>query len=437
MLKYLIETTESLMTAGLLIGLILGFAGSACGLFSQQKAGLIAAQNGKTARRILGIGVCAGLIAAGVMAYMKNATRKIDTSLWNLRNFTASLVILLLFFIFWAIRSGLQKKKPAAARVLETAAACLLALLEISFLLYALPDTLGAPYVILMTEKSVLSTNFLYKLTGIVLGILLVFLAGLAVKSCTQRLRSKQATLLMSLALIVNAVRQVTVCLRIMLTKRIIASNKTLFEISKFSSNHDKLFLYLVMAATAIVPLLLWLHSLNVKEPYNTPAEHRKIRWKWKVSRRWSALAGICLVFTVFSFVILKPITTRAVELSPVEDAEVRDGAVYVPFERVEDGHLHRFGYVTEGDTQIRFIVIKKPNSSSYGIGLDACDICGETGYYEKDGQVVCKLCDVVMNINTIGFKGGCNPIVIEYRLENGNIIVPVESLLEYEKEFK
>ena len=120
-----------------------------------------------------------------------------------------------------------------------------------------------------------------------------------------------------------------------------------------------------------------------------------------------------------------------------VEDAEVRDDAVYVPFERVEDGHLHRFGYVTESGTQIRFIVIKKPNSSSYGIGLDACDICGETGYYEKDGQVVCKLCDVVMNINTIGFKGGCNPIVIEYRLENGNIIVPVESLLEYEKEFK
>ena len=86
---------------------------------------------------------------------------------------------------------------------------------------------------------------------------------------------------------------------------------------------------------------------------------------------------------------------------------------------------------------QIRFIVIKKPNSSSYGIGLDACDICGETGYYEKDGQVVCNLCDVVMNINTIGFKGGCNPIVIPYAIENGKILVPVDGLVEFEKEFK
>ena len=82
-------------------------------------------------------------------------------------------------------------------------------------------------------------------------------------------------------------------------------------------------------------------------------------------------------------------------------------------------------------------IVIKKPNSQSYGIGLDACDICGETGYYERDGQVVCKLCDVVMNINTIGFKGGCNPIVVPYSIENSNIILPVTGLIEHENEFK
>ena len=81
--------------------------------------------------------------------------------------------------------------------------------------------------------------------------------------------------------------------------------------------------------------------------------------------------------------------------------------------------------------------LIKKPNSSAYGIGLDACDVCGETGYYEKNGQVVCNLCDVVMNISTIGFKGGCNPIVIPYEVNNGQIIVPISGLLEYEREFK
>jgi uncharacterized membrane protein len=81
--------------------------------------------------------------------------------------------------------------------------------------------------------------------------------------------------------------------------------------------------------------------------------------------------------------------------------------------------------------------VIKKPDSSSYGIGLDACDICGETGYYEKNDQVVCNRCDVVMNINTIGFKGGCNPIIIDYSISDGNIIVPIQGLVKYESEFK
>ena len=133
----------------------------------------------------------------------------------------------------------------------------------------------------------------------------------------------------------------------------------------------------------------------------------------------------------------LPAIRNREVELSPVEDAPVVDGNVEISFEMVEDGHLHRFAYTTENNIAVRFIVIKKPNSSSYGIGLDACDICGETGYYEKDGQVVCNLCDVVMNINTIGFKGGCNPIVIPYTIQNGKILVPTDGLSEFEKEFK
>ena len=85
----------------------------------------------------------------------------------------------------------------------------------------------------------------------------------------------------------------------------------------------------------------------------------------------------------------------------------------------------------------VRWIVVRKPNSASYGVGLDACEVCGNAGYYERGGLVVCRRCDVVMNTNTIGFKGGCNPIVIPYNISNGKIYVPIDGLLEYEKEFK
>ena len=90
--------------------------------------------------------------------------------------------------------------------------------------------------------------------------------------------------------------------------------------------------------------------------------------------------------------------------------------------------------YTTQGGVGVRVIAIKKPGANAYGVGLDACDICGTTGYYERDGQVVCSKCDVVMNINTIGFKGGCNPIVIDYEMKDGYILIPVEALAAYEK---
>lgn len=42
-------------------------------------------------------------------------------------------------------------------------------------------------------------------------------------------------------------------------------------------------------------------------------------------------------------------------------------------------------------------------------------------GYYERNDDVVCKRCDVVMNKSTIGFKGGCNPVPFEYEIVNKN----------------
>ena len=41
------------------------------------------------------------------------------------------------------------------------------------------------------------------------------------------------------------------------------------------------------------------------------------------------------------------------------------------------------------------------------------------------------------MNINTIGFKGGCNPIPVDYSVADGYIVLPTDGLAKYEKTFK
>ena len=96
---------------------------------------------------------------------------------------------------------------------------------------------------------------------------------------------------------------------------------------------------------------------------------------------------------------------------------------ILIPLSQVDDGHLHRFEYTTKENVKMRFIVVLK-NETSYGVGLDACDICGATGYYERNDEIVCKLCDVVMNRSTIGFKGGCNPVPLNYTIENNQMVI-------------
>lgn len=417
MLTYLIMTTEALVATAILVGLMLSYSGK-----NFNKIGKI----------IITVGTAAGLIASIVMSYMKNTTRKIDTGWWNLRIFSVAIISLGVFLIF-----SIKLINKITRKFGEVVTWCSLAVLMFTAVFYALPDVWAYPFSFLTADQTIMSTDFLYKFIGYIIGMILMLVACITVYQGGLRLNALSLSIILKLALVINALRQASVCLQILLVRRMIKSNHDLFMLAKETSNHSDSFRYGVMMMSAIVPVILWIKSFLQKEPYSNPAEKRKIRAKWRSTRRWATSIMIALLLSYTTLTTVKAYNSREVALSPVEDAVIENGNIYVSFEQVADGHLHRFGYVTETGTQIRFIVIKKPNSSSYGVGLDACDICGETGYYEKGGQVVCKLCDVVMNVNTIGFKGGCNPIVINYSVSNGNIIVPIESLLEYESEFK
>ena len=135
----------------------------------------------------------------------------------------------------------------------------------------------------------------------------------------------------------------------------------------------------------------------------------------------------------------VKTSDTQQVELSAPETYTVDEeaGEILVPMANVSDEHLHRFEYTTDKNVNVRWIVVKKPNSASFGVGLDACEVCGNAGYYERSGQVICKRCDVVMNINTIGFKGGCNPIPLAYEVRDGNLVFKLSDIVAGEKEFR
>ena len=422
MLYYLIAVTSGLLVASLLCGLLYGLINRSYDAFG---------------RRILHIGLIVGALAAAVMSYLKNRTSLIHTGIWNLRIFvtaTAALLILLIFLI-----PALRRARPQLSRwVLCLTASLLSALL----LFYSLPDVYAYPFIFRrLYSDTVFSTAFLYRFSGYLLGLILMLLCFFAARYTAEKSAERTANTLTVLALCANAAQQIGKIISTMLTRRYISARHPLyhqfFQVAKFTANHGNLFVYLVVACVVLLAVILIVRSLNVHEPYENPAQHRRIRAKWRSCRRWASLLLVCSACGVFVLTVLYAIENKPPELAVAEEYVIENDCIYISFAQVEDGNLHRFAYTTPNKIETRFIIIKKPNSSAYGVGLDACDICGQTGYYQRGDQVVCNRCDVVMNINTIGFKGGCNPIPIEYRIADGSIIVPLSTLIEHENEFK
>ena len=414
MLNYLVLGTEGLAAAAIIAGLLCAWILGKYGRF------------GKIC--LLCFGIC-GLAGAGVMSYLKNTTSLVHTGTWNVRIFSVSLCALILMVIL-NILSGSEKTVPGKIT-------CVMAGIYLfTLLFYALPDIYAYPFNFSLGGAGTFSSAFFTRFVGLLFGVLISVIAGIAVYRVGRRTPRGILSGVLYAAAAVNGIQQAGKIITVLYTRRVL-SGSNVFAFVKWTSNHDDIYIIGVLIAAAVLPVIMWIKSLHVNEPYSNPAQHRKIRAKWRSIRRFGTAAILCSVLSILVIKPIKAYANRPVELSPIEESILKDDTVLVPLEQVEDGHLHRFAYTTPDNIEVRFIVIKKPNSSSYGVGLDACDICGETGYFERNGQIVCKLCDLDMNINTIGFKGGCNPIVIDYKVGDGYIQVPTSTLVEHQDEFR
>ncbi len=418
MLDYLILVVRTVLMAAVTCGVIAGYT-KLVGNKVQKNTVLIFA--------------IAGTIISMVIAYFRNATSKLDSAVSSGIIYTITLVSFMFFVVFVIINKFLKNNK-----VLNTISWVFLGMFIMAVLAYNLSDVWAYPYHILLSESTIISTDFLLGLIGVILGLILMIVTYFAVERSEKSLNTKPAFVMLVLMLLLNVIVRCAGLFSVLFQKRIVKSNQLMFSYTVFVKNNGDMFIYISLGVVVLLSIVLWIMSFKQKEPYNNPAQHRKIRAKWKKIRYWATTVIVCCILGVCTLTVIEKYNETDVTLSPIEPATKQDDEnVYVSFDLVSDGHLHRFAYETENGVEIRFIIIKKPKSSAYGIGLDACDVCGETGYYERDGQVVCNLCDVVMNISTIGFKGGCNPIVIPYEIKDGQIIVPISGLMEYESEFK
>lgn len=427
MLKYLVQLTGDLLAQALIIGML---------------AAYITSVIGKRGRNVLIAGGVLTLLASAAMAYMKNATKIITANAldyWSLYTVAVFAVSLLLFLIF-SINKLRLKLKVVGDYIVSISAALIIG----STVFYTLPTVLAYPFNFDLAGETMVSTNFLYRIIGIIMGLMIDIVICIATYKLLCGVTIGKIKLFVIPVLLIQLLNYAGLSINILLTvftkKRILKTNdpifQTLFNVNKFIINYSSYFIFAILLVALIVALLRFSSNIKLHEEYSNPAEHRKIRARMRTVRRWAVTLFVFTVIAVINLTVIDAYNNKKPDEVPVEESIVMDDTVVVNLTDVADGNLHRFGYTTDSGIQVRFIVIQKPNSSSYGIGLDACDICGEAGYYQRGDQIVCRRCDVIMNVNTIGFKGGCNPKVIQYEIQNGQVIIPIEELVKHESDF-
>ena len=401
---------------------------------------------GAKGRKMHAIALSAGTLASVVLAAVKFNTRLIISSHWNHYIYAVILtltVLVLLLTVFFGRREN-QPMKTGGILLSVSAS-----LLSATFIFYSLPGVLLYPFSFNTMGQGYFSSYYLVRMAGWLAALVLLFVYSRLLSRCALYIKpwghvpAFLNTGLLTFAVYCFGRFFVPWVNRAKWLKWPVKYDDASFgwigQLMMFTANHSMLFIWIISILAALLAVLLFRQGTIIREPYDNPAQLRKLKARNRHWRRVAAGIVICLILSTVIMTVVKTNDTRQVELSAPEAYTVDQaaGVITVPMEAVNDGHLHRFEYKTEKNISVRWIVVRKPNSAAYGVGLDACEVCGNAGYFERSGQIICKRCDVVMNINTIGFKGGCNPIPLAYEVKDANLVFQLSDLIAGEKEFR
>ena len=279
-------------------------------------------------------------------------------------------------------------------------------------LFYALPDVILQLTIWVEPGDPIFTSAMLLRALGFALGLAMSIIVAAIFRTMRSTAVRASFTAAVLVVLVILFVQHLTGVMQI-LQARGFPMGHTGFVALAWSINHND---WMIMARFRM-PLTGANAAIGRK--------HKAFRRRAVASAVWSLVAMIGVTATLTVGVAA---THQTITLSPPEAYSLKDGVATIPFSQVEDGHLHRFEYKAKDGTVMRFIIIRK-NGGAYGIGLDACENCGAAGYYEKDGKIICKKCEVAINLATIGFKGGCNPIPFPYKTGHGKITIQTTDL--------
>jgi high-affinity iron transporter len=278
----------------------------------------------------------------------------------------------------------------------------------------------GAETVLILSAVSLNSTE-LMSFLGTLLGVLAAVAFGVMFVKGSVRINLQKFFRVTTAILFLVALQLVVAGLHELSESGVIASSKREMAIIGPIVRNDLFFFVTIIALAALMVLFDAKRRQPVPEPASA-AERRKAAWTARKERLWMAsVYGFSFVFIALvtaEFIYAKSVSA----LSPATEVSFTNGLVKIPLTQVADGDLHRY-QAQENGTEIRFWLYQKPDGKVATV-FDACEICGAVGFYKSGNMVVCKNCAAPINPQSVGAKGGCNPVPLKATETADSVII-------------
>jgi high-affinity iron transporter len=278
----------------------------------------------------------------------------------------------------------------------------------------------GAETVLILSAVSLNSTE-LMSFLGTLMGVIAAVAFGVMFVKGSVRINLQKFFKVTTAILFLVAAQLVIAGLHELSESGVIPSSKTEMALVGPVVSNEWFFFVTIIALAA----LMILFDAKRREPAPvpaSPAERRKAAWTARKERLW-----MVSVYS-FSFVFIAMVTAEFVyaksvsSLSPATEVIFTNGKATIPLNQVSDGDLHRY-QAEENGTHVRFFLYQKPDGK-VAVVFDACEICGAVGFYKSGNGVVCKNCAAPINPQSVGEKGGCNPIPLKSTQTADSIII-------------
>ena len=278
----------------------------------------------------------------------------------------------------------------------------------------------GAETVLILSAVSLNSTE-LMSFLGTLLGVIAAIAFGVMFVKGSVRINLQKFFRVTTAILFLVALQLVVAGLHELSESGVIASSKREMAIIGPIVRNDLFFFVTIFALAALMVLF----DAKRREPLveaASAAQRRMAAWSARRERLWMASVYI------FSFLFIAMLTAEFVyaksqsALSPSTEITFVNGQVKIPLAQVADGDLHRY-QAQENGTAIRFWLYQKPDGKVATV-FDACEICGAVGFYKSANGVVCKNCAAPINPQSVGAKGGCNPVPLKASQTADSVII-------------